>query len=182
MTVFFTGLSGAGKSAIAKVLTARLLERGGRSFSLLDGGELGFSREHRDLNVRRVGFGAAEITTHGGVASSPRSRPTGPHASRCARWCRAGEGFLEVYVSTALEVCEAPDPNGLYVKARKGLLKNFTGIDTPYEPPGNPDLVIDTWPCIPEEAADGTLRPLNDMGFHGPAEARRRSTGSNHPS
>jgi len=151
--VLFTGFSGSGKSTIARNLTARLA--GERTVTLLDGDVvrthlskgLGFSREDRDTNVRRIGWVAAEVAKHGGVAICP---PIAPY-DVTRRWVRdqvetaAGPGsMILVWVSTPLEVCEGRDTKGLYARARAGQLTGFTGIDDPYENPTDADLVIDT--------------------------------------
>jgi sulfate adenylyltransferase len=175
--VFFTGLSGAGKSTIANIVLALLEERGPRQVTLLDGdlvrkhlsSELGFSREHRDLNVTRIGFVAAEIARHGGAAICA---PIAPYAAarRVVRET-VGEagGFIEVHLSTPLEICEERDRKGLYAKARAGLLKGFTGIDDPYEAPAAPEIRIDTARATAEEAAQRIVAHLEKEGFLGPA-------------
>src|SRR5262249_4517770 len=151
-TVFFTGLSGSGKSTIANILVAKLMELDDRPVTLLDGdivrknlsSELGFSREHRDLNIQRIGFVASEITKNRGVAVCA---PIAPYArTRKAVRDLIGTygGFIEVHVATPIEVCEQRDRKGLYAKARAGLVKGFTGIDDPYETPENPEIRIDT--------------------------------------
>lgn len=173
-TVFFTGLSGAGKSTLANALMVRLLEIGGRRVSLLDGdlvrkhlsSELGFSKEHRDLNVLRIGYVASEISKHGGIALCC---PIAPYAE-ARRQVRkmveeAGGCFIEVHVATPLEECERRDRKGLYAKARQGLIKNFTGIDDPYEPPEAPELRIDTSRCSVEQATDEILQLLAEWGL-----------------
>jgi len=174
-TVFFTGLSGSGKSTLARVLQIKLLEIGGRSVTLLDGdlvrkhlsSELGFSKRDRDINIRRIGFVAAEITKAGGVAICA---PIAPYDSvrkeirgEIARW----GGFVLVYVSTPLEVCEARDRKGLYAKARAGLIPEFTGISDPYEPPDDAELTLDTSQLSPEEAVHEILLFLEREGFIG---------------
>jgi sulfate adenylyltransferase len=161
-TVFFTGLSGSGKSTIARALADRI--SGSRTTTLLDGdvvrthlsAGLTFSREDRDINIRRIGWVAAEITKHGGLAICA---PIAPY-DETRRWVRhqveraAGPGaFLLVYVATPLAVCEQRDTKGLYARARAGQLTNFTGIDDPYEPPNDADLVIDTSLVTVDEAA-----------------------------
>lgn len=172
-TVFFTGLSGSGKSTIANALMVKLLEIGGRPVTLLDGdlvrkhlsSELGFSKEHRDLNIRRIGFVASEITKNGGVAICA---PIAPYAAtRCEvrQMIEPYGGFFEVYVSTPIEVCEQRDRKGLYAKARAGILKEFTGISDPYEVPEQAELVIDTRAYTPDEAADAILGQLREGGF-----------------
>jgi sulfate adenylyltransferase len=174
-TVFFTGLSGAGKSTVANVLLVKLLEMGGRPVTLLDGdivrknlsSELGFSKQHRDLNIRRIGFVAAEITKNGGIALCA---PIAPY-DRTRREVRAevepGGGFVLVHVATPLEVCEERDRKGLYAKARAGLIQEFTGISDPYEEPGDADLVLDTSKLLPEEAAQAVLLHLEREGYIG---------------
>jgi sulfate adenylyltransferase len=174
-TVFFTGLSGSGKSTIANVLLVKLLEMGGRPVTLLDGdvvrkhlsSELGFSKEHRDINIRRIGFVASEITKNGGIAICAPIAPY--HATR--RDVRAMieplGGFILVHVATSIEVCEARDRKGLYAKARAGLVKEFTGISDPYEAPGDADVVLDTADLTPEEAAQQVLLHLEREGYIG---------------
>lgn len=148
--VWFTGLSGAGKSATAEALTALLLERGRRA-TVLDGDVvrthlskgLGFSRDDRDVNIRRIGFVAAEIVRHGGVAVCAAVSPYRATRNEC-RSLVGADRFIEVFVDTPLEVCEARDTKGLYAQARRGELKGFTGIDDPYEAPGSAELILDT--------------------------------------
>jgi sulfate adenylyltransferase len=172
-TVLFTGLSGAGKSTLAHALMAKLMELGSRSVSLLDGdlvrkhlsSELGFSKEHRDLNVLRIGFVASEITKAGGVAICA---PIAPYASirrRMRELIEAYGAFVEIYVATSLAICEQRDTKGLYAKARAGLLKQFTGIDDPYEVPETPDVVIDTESEAPDVAAQRILLKLEGLGL-----------------
>jgi len=172
-TVFFTGLSGSGKSTTANVLLVKLLERGGRPITLLDGdlvrkhlsSELGFSKEHRDINIRRIGFVASEITKNGGVAICA---PIAPYAS-VRREVRAiiepSGGFVLVYAATPLEVCEQRDRKGLYAKARAGLIPRFTGISDPYEPPEDAEVVLHTEKMSPEQAADLVIQHLEVEGF-----------------
>jgi len=173
LTIFFTGLSGAGKSTLAKVLMTKLLEMGGRQVTLLDGdimrkhlsSELGFSREHRDINVRRIGFVASEITKNHGIAICAPIAPY--HATR--RDVRAMieplGGFFEIHVATPLQVCEGRDRKGLYAKARAGIVKEFTGISDPYETPEKPELVIDTTDISVEEAVQQILLKLEREGY-----------------
>ncbi len=182
-TVFFTGLSGAGKSTIANVLLVKLLEMGGRPVTLLDGdivrknlsSELGFSKEHRDINIRRVGFVASEITKNGGIAICA---PIAPY-DRTRRDVRAAIEplgcFVLVYVSTPIEVCEQRDRKGLYAKAHAGLIPEFTGVSDPYEAPADADVVIDTTDLTPEQAAEEVLLHLRNIGCIGtitPADPR----------
>lgn len=173
--VFFTGLSGSGKSTIANALRIKLMELGGRAITLLDGdlvrkhlsSELGFSREHRDLNVRRIGFVAAEVARHGGIAICAPIAPYQQTRQEIREMVEAHGGFIEVHVATALEVCEARDRKGLYAKARAGQLKEFTGISDPYEAPEQPDLRIDTGDCSPDEAAQRVILKLEGLGYLG---------------
>ena len=151
-TIFFTGLSGSGKSTIAKALSAKLMEIQERPVTILDGdiirthlsSELGFSKEHRSINVRRVGFVASEITKNRGVAICAMIAPY-EHDRKYNRELIHGYGnFIEVFVSTPLEVCEDRDTKGLYSQAKQGKLPGFTGFDDPYEMPINPEIIIDT--------------------------------------
>jgi sulfate adenylyltransferase len=180
-TIFLTGLSGAGKSTVARVLLVKLLEVGGRPVTLLDGdivrknlsSELDFSREHRDINVRRIGFVASEITKNGGIALCA---PIAPYerVRREVRQMISGKGgFVLVHVATPLEVCEERDRKGLYAKARAGLIPHFTGISDPYEPPTEPDIVADTSRVSAEDAATKILRHLEDEGYIGGVEKDR---------
>jgi sulfate adenylyltransferase len=173
VTVFFTGLSGSGKSTIASVLLVKLMEIGGRPVTLLDGdlvrknlsSELGFSREHRDLNIRRIGFVAAEITKNGGIAVCAPIAPYDATRREVRRLVEAGGGFILVHVATPLEVCEARDRKGLYAKARAGIVKEFTGISDPYEVPTDADVTIDTTATTPAEAAQEVLLHLEREGY-----------------
>ena len=151
-TVFLTGLSGAGKSTIAKILYARFLEIGDRPVSLLDGdivrhnlsSELSFSREHRDINVRRIGFVASEITKNRGIAICAPIAPYTKTRDEIRKTIEAYGGFIEVHVATPIETCETRDRKGMYAKARAGLIKGFTGVDDPYETPESAEVSIDT--------------------------------------
>lgn len=172
-TVFFTGLSGSGKSTVANALLVKLLEIGGRRITLLDGdivrknlsSELGFSREHRDLNIQRIGFVASEITKNGGAAICAPIAPYAETRRQVREMIEPNGGFIEVHVSTPIEVCETRDRKGLYAKARAGLIKGFTGIDDPYEVPMNPELAIDTSQCSPDEAAIQIILKLEKFGY-----------------
>jgi sulfate adenylyltransferase len=172
-TVFFTGLSGSGKSTIANALMVKLMEMGGRRVTMLDGdlvrkhlsSELGFSREHRDLNIQRIGYVASEITKNGGIAICA---PIAPYAStrKIVRdMISPLGGFIEIHVATPIEVCEGRDRKGLYAKARAGIIKEFTGISDPYEVPENPEMVVDTQGITPDQAAHKILVKLESMGF-----------------
>ncbi|HVF35333.1 MAG TPA: bifunctional sulfate adenylyltransferase/adenylylsulfate kinase [Candidatus Saccharimonadia bacterium] len=172
-TVFFTGLSGAGKSTVANALRVKLLEHGDRSVTLLDGdlvrknlsSELGFSKEHRNLNILRIGYVAAEITKAGGVAICAPIAPYTETRRQVRESVSEYGGFVEVYMSTSLEVCESRDRKGLYAKARAGVLKEFTGISDPYEVPDDAEVVIDTATVSPDEAAGQILLALESRGY-----------------
>jgi len=172
-TVFFTGLSGAGKSTIANALLVKLLEQGNRPVTLLDGdivrqhlsSELGFSREHRDLNIQRIGFVASEITKHRGIAICAPIAPYSQTRKKVREMISQTGGFIEVHIATSLAVCEQRDRKGLYAKARAGVIKEFTGISDPYETPENPEITIDTAECTPDEAAQRVLLKLENLGF-----------------
>jgi sulfate adenylyltransferase len=174
-TVFFTGLSGSGKSTIANVLLVRLLELGGRGVTMLDGdlvrkhlsSELGFSREHRDINIRRIGFVASEITRNGGIAVCAPIAPYENIRQEVRSMIEPAGGFVLVHVATPLEVCEQRDRKGLYAKARAGILKQFTGISDPYEVPVQPEVSIDTTEVSAEQAADRILEYLAAQGYLG---------------
>lgn len=173
VTLFFTGLSGSGKSTIANALRVRLLEDGRRTVTLLDGdlvrthlsSELGFSREHRALNVRRIAFVAAEITRHGGLAICAPIAPYASIRAEARALVEAAGAFLLVYVATPLAVCEARDPKGLYKRARAGTLAEFTGVSDPYEEPGDADVTIDTSRVSVAEAVDTLMGVLDGRGF-----------------
>jgi sulfate adenylyltransferase len=172
-TVFFTGLSGTGKSTIANALMVKLMEIGTRRITLLDGdlvrkhlsSELGFSREHRDLNILRIGYVASEITKNGGAAICAPIAPYAATRQRVRQMIEPLGGFLEVFVDTPIEVCEQRDRKGLYAKARAGLIKEFTGISDPYEAPQNPEVRIETQELSPDLAAHRILVKLESMGF-----------------
>jgi len=169
--VWFTGLSGAGKSTTAEILTV-LLEERGRHITLLDGDVvrthlskgLGFSKEDRDVNIRRIGFVASEIVRHGGVAVCAAISPYIATRNDVRNMVGPSQ-FVEVFVDTPLEVCEERDTKGLYARARCGEIKGFTGIDDPYEAPVNPDLILDTVAHTAEENARAILRHLTLSGF-----------------
>ncbi len=172
-TIFCTGLSGAGKSTIAKILYSKFLEIGTRPVSLLDGdivrrnlsSELNFSKEHRDINVKRIGFVAAEITKNRGIAICAPIAPYEKTRTRIRESIEANGGFFEVHVSTPITECEKRDRKGMYAKARAGLLKGFTGVDDPYEAPSDPELKIDTTSLTPDEAAQEVLLYISQKGF-----------------
>jgi len=174
-TVFFTGLSGSGKSTIANVLMVKLLEMGGRPVTMLDGdlvrkhlsSELGFSKEHRDINIRRIGWVASEVTKNGGIALCAPIAPYELTRKDVRAMVEPNGGFVLVHVATAIEVCEERDRKGLYAKARAGVLKEFTGISDPYEEPTDAEVVIDTGELSAEEAAQEILLWLERENFIG---------------
>jgi sulfate adenylyltransferase len=169
--IWFTGLSCSGKSTTAEILTAMLLECG-RRVTLLDGDVvrthlskgLGFSREDRDLNIRRVAFVASEVVSHGGIAITATISPY--RSTRNDIRNMIGEGhFIEVFMDTPLEICEQRDIKGLYIKARRGEIENFTGINDPYEPPLRPEIRLNAVEYSPEDNAKQILDCLRESGF-----------------
>ena len=172
-TVFFTGLSGSGKSTIANALMVKLLEIGGRPVTMLDGdlvrkhlsSELGFSKEHRDINIRRIGYVASEITKNGGVAICAPIAPYAATRRDVRDMIEPLGGFFEVYVSTSIEVCEQRDRKGLYAKARAGILKEFTGISDPYEAPEKAELILDAGQGTVEDEAGRVVQLIRAAGF-----------------
>ena len=175
VTIFFTGLSGSGKSTIANVLLTKFLEIGGRPVTLLDGdlvrkhlsSELGFSKEHRDINIRRIGYVASEITKNGGIAVCAPIAPYDSVRKQVRQMIEPHGGFILVHVATPVETCEERDRKGLYAKARAGIIKEFTGISDPYELPGDAEVVIDTSELTAEEAAQEIILHLEQQGFIG---------------
>ncbi len=173
VTIFLTGLSGAGKSTIAKVLFSRFLEIGDRPVTLLDGDivrrnlsrELTFSKEHRDINVRRIGFVASEITKNRGIAICAPIAPYRATRNEIRKTIEAYGGFIEVHVATPIEECESRDRKGMYAKARAGLIKGFTGVDDPYESPRSPEVTIDTTHLRPDEAAQEVMLVMGQKGY-----------------
>jgi sulfate adenylyltransferase len=169
--VWFTGLSGAGKSTTAEVLTTLLLERG-RQVTVLDGDVvrthlskgLGFSREDRDTNIRRIGFVASEIVRHGGVAMCAAISPYRATRNE-VRQMVGNDRFIEVFVDTPLEVCEQRDAKGMYAMARRGEITGWTGIDDPYEAPQHPEIVLDTVAHTAEGNARQIIDYLEAEGF-----------------
>jgi sulfate adenylyltransferase len=172
-TVFFTGLSGSGKSTIANALMVKLMEMGGRPVTLLDGdvvrkhlsSELGFSKEHRDINIKRIGYVASEITKNGGIAICA---PIAPYAStrREVREMIEHYGaFLEIHVATSIDECERRDRKGLYKLAREGKIKEFTGISDPYDVPEKPELRVETENVDVDNCAQQVILKLEAMGL-----------------
>lgn len=171
-TIFFTGLSGAGKTTLSQALYLKLMELTGRPVTLLDGDEvrtllssgLTFSRADRDLNIRRIGFVAAEITRQGGIAICAPIAPYRETRQAVREMTEPVGGFFEVHVSTPLEVCEGRDPKGLYAKARAGIIKEFTGVSDPYEVPHAPEISINTGMLHVEEGIEKIVSILRDAG------------------
>ena len=181
-SVFFTGLSGSGKSTIASILLTKLLEEGGRPVTLLDGdivrkhlsSELGFSKEHRDINIRRIGWVASEITKNGGIAICAPIAPYEGVRQEVRSMIEPLGGFILVHLSTPLEVCESRDRKGLYAKARAGIVKEFTGVSDPYEVPEEAEVRIDTTDVTPEAAAQQIILHLQTEGYLGrPSHSNR---------
>jgi len=172
-TVFFTGLSGSGKSTIANALMVKLMEMGGRPVTLLDGdivrknlsSELGFSKEHRDLNIRRIGYVASEITKNGGIALCAPIAPYTATRRAVREDIEAFGAFIEVHVATSLEECERRDRKGLYKLARAGKIKEFTGISDPYEMPAAPELSVETENVDVDNCAHQVILKLEQLGL-----------------
>jgi sulfate adenylyltransferase len=174
-TVFFTGLSGSGKSTAAKALWSKFLEIGGRSVTLLDGdivrknlsSELGFSKAHRNLNILRIGFVANEITKNGGIAICAPIAPYDAIRKEVRELISQHGGFILVHLSTPLDVCEGRDRKGLYAKARAGIVKEFTGISDPYETPADAEVVLNTDLLNVEECCQEIRLHLERKGYIG---------------
>ena len=172
-TLFFTGLSGSGKSTIANGVLIKLLELGNRQVTLLDGdivrtnlsSELGFSKEHRDINVKRIGYVASEITKNGGIAICAPIAPFKNPRIENRKMIEQYGKYIQVYVSTSLDECAKRDTKGLYAKALSGKLKGFTGVNDPYEVPENPELIIDTENITPEESVQKVMIYLEKEGL-----------------
>ncbi len=173
-TIFFTGLSGSGKSTLAQALIVKIREKTYRGITLLDGdivrrnlsSELGFSKEHRSINVRRIGFVASEINKNNGIAVCA---PIAPYAEdrlfNRKLISEAGGGYIEIYVSTPLVVCEKRDVKGFYLRASKNLTKNFTGVDDPYEAPQTPEVMLDTTENSVEKSVNIIVKKIEDLGY-----------------
>jgi len=174
VTVWFTGLSGAGKSTIAEAL-AKVLKERGRNVEIMDGDVvrtnlskgLGFSKEDRDTNIRRIGYVASEITKNGGIAVCAPIAPYDAVRKDVEAMISPFGGYILVHVATPLEVCEKRDRKGMYAKARAGIIKEFTGISDPYEAPEHPAVRIDTTDISPEEAAQQIFLHLEKEGYIG---------------
>jgi sulfate adenylyltransferase len=172
-TVFFTGLSGSGKSTIANALMVKLMEMGGRPVTLLDGdvvrkhlsSELGFSKEHRDINIKRIGYVASEITKNGGIAICAPIAPYTATRRAVREMIEQYGAFIEVHVATSIEACERRDRKGLYKLAREGKIKEFTGISDPYEVPENPELRVETENVDVDTCAHQVILKLEAMGL-----------------
>ncbi|MGB0496842.1 MAG: bifunctional sulfate adenylyltransferase/adenylylsulfate kinase [Rubricella sp.] len=172
-TVFFTGLSGSGKSTIANAVMVKLMEMGGRPVTLLDGdvvrkhlsSELGFSKEHRDINIKRIGYVASEITKNGGIAICAPIAPYTATRRAVREMIESVGAFVEVHVATSLEECERRDRKGLYKLAREGKIKEFTGISDPYEEPADPELRVDTEGMEVDFCAQQVILKLEQMGL-----------------
>jgi sulfate adenylyltransferase len=172
-TVFFTGFSGSGKSTIANALMVKLMEMGGRPVTLLDGdvvrkhlsSELGFSKEHRDINIKRIGYVASEITKNGGIAICAPIAPYAATRREVREMVESYGAFIEVHVATSIEECERRDRKGLYKLAREGKIKEFTGISDPYDVPANPELRVETENVDVDNCAHQVILKLESMGL-----------------
>ena len=172
-TVFFTGLSGSGKSTIANALMVKLMEQGGRPVTILDGdvvrkhlsSELGFSKEHRDINIRRIGYVASEITKNGGIAICAPIAPYTATRRAVREMIESFGAFIEVHVATSVEECERRDRKGLYKLAREGKIKEFTGISDPYEAPTKAEIVLDTEGTEVDHCAHQVILKLESLGL-----------------
>ncbi|EBA05561.1 bifunctional sulfate adenylyltransferase/adenylylsulfate kinase [Sagittula stellata] len=172
-TVFFTGFSGSGKSTIANALMVKLMEMGGRPVTLLDGdvvrkhlsSELGFSKEHRDINIKRIGYVASEITKNGGIAICAPIAPYTATRRAVREMIEEYGAFCEVHVATSIEECEKRDRKGLYKLAREGKIKEFTGISDPYEEPQTPELRVETENVEVDNCAHQVILKLESMGL-----------------
>jgi sulfate adenylyltransferase len=186
VTIFFTGLSGSGKSTIANVLLTKFLEMGGRPVTILDGdlvrkhlsSELGFSKEHRDINIRRIGYVASEITKNGGIAICAPIAPYDAVRKHVRQMIEPYGGFILVHIATPIETCEERDRKGLYAKARAGIVKEFTGVSDPYESPTDAEVVINTADLSAEEAAQEIILHLEQQGFIGVSPEPALSAGA----
>ena len=175
LTIFFTGLSGSGKSTLANGLVSKLLEEGSRAVTLLDGdivrthlsNELGFSKEHRSINIKRIGYVASEITKNGGIAICAPIAPYEEDRTYNRKLISKMGGYLEIFVNTPLQKCEERDSKGLYALAREGKIKEFTGISDPYEEPKNAEIVVNSSGKSPEKLVKELYEKIIDMGYIG---------------
>jgi sulfate adenylyltransferase len=175
LTIFFTGLSGSGKSTLANGLVIRFLEEGSRPVTLLDGdivrthlsSELGFSKEHRSINIKRIGYVASEITKNSGVAICAPIAPYEEDRAFNRRLISNEGGYIEIFVNTPLQKCEERDSKGLYALAREGKIKEFTGISDPYEEPTNAEIVINSSGESPEKLVNLIYDKIVEMGYIG---------------
>ena len=171
--LWFTGLSGSGKSTLANGLVTRLLEEGSRPVTLLDGdvvrthlsSELGFSKEHRSINIKRIGYVASEITKNGGIAICAPIAPYEEDRTYNRKLISKMGGYLEIFVNTPLEKCEERDSKGLYALAREGKIKEFTGISDPYEEPKNAEIVVNSSGESPEKLVEQIYEKIVNMGY-----------------
>src|SRR6188472_1842119 len=171
-TLWFTGLSGAGKTTIAEIVGPEL-ERRGRIVEYLDGDAvrqhlskgLGFSKEDRDTNIERIGWVASRLTRQGGAVIAAAISPYRETRAKARELVEQFGRFVEVYVATSLDECARRDVNGLYAKAFAGEIKGFTGVDDPYEAPQNPEIVVDTEGISPEESAAQVVAKLEELGL-----------------
>jgi sulfate adenylyltransferase len=175
ITLFFTGFSGSGKSTLARIIYAKFIEEGERPVTLLDGdvvrlnlsSELGFSKKDRNTNVRRIGYVASEITKNRGVAICAPIAPYKEIRREVRNKIEEYGAFIEIHVSTSIEECESRDRKGLYAKARKGIIPEFTGISDPYDVPENPEIRVDTKGMTPMQAAQEIYLYLIREGYIG---------------
>jgi adenylyl-sulfate kinase len=173
-TLWFTGLSGSGKSTIAHVVGPEL-DRRGLVVEYLDGDTvrthlskgLGFSKEDRDTNIERIGWVASRLTRQGGAVIAAAISPYRETRARAREMVEEYGRFVEVYVATSLDECARRDVNGLYKKAFAGEIKGFTGVDDPYEEPESPEIVVDTEAQTPEESAQVVVAKLEELGLIG---------------
>ena len=173
LTIFFTGLSGSGKSTLANGLVTRFLEEGSRPVTLLDGdivrtnlsSELGFSKEHRSINIKRIGFVASEITKNGGIAICAPIAPYEEDRKLNRMLISREGGYIEIFVNTPIEKCEERDSKGLYAMAREGKIKEFTGISDPYEEPKEAEIVVNSSSENPEVLVQKIYEKIINMGF-----------------
>tara|TARA_S200000501_G_C20858508_1_gene758671 strand:+ start:1597 stop:3267 length:1671 start_codon:yes stop_codon:yes gene_type:complete len=173
LTIFFTGLSGSGKSTLANGLVTRFLEEGSRPVTLLDGdivrtnlsSELGFSKEHRSINIKRIGYVASEITKNGGIAICAPIAPYQEDRLYNRKLISKEGGYIEIFVNTPLEKCEERDSKGLYALAREGKIKEFTGVSDPYEEPKDAEIVVNSSGENPEILVKEIYKKIINMGF-----------------